>query len=101
MNTLEERFNKRFARYEIPSYDGIISFIQSEIEQAKKEVREEMTDPIGMFLGKPISQMTREELLEFAAWTGGEINRLTKIEKDTQEYRLDNEVRKNTSRITI
>ena len=59
-----------------------------------------MIDKIGMFKGKPISEMTREELLEFAAWTGGEINRLTKIEKDTQEYRLDNEVRKNTSRIT-
>ena len=33
-------------------------------------------DKIGMFYGKPISSMTREELLEFAEWSAKEIQRL-------------------------
>lgn len=33
-------------------------------------------DKIGMFKGKPISEMTREELLEFASWVGKEVEEL-------------------------
>jgi len=35
-------------------------------------------DEIGMFKGKKISEMTREELLDFARWAGKEIERLSK-----------------------
>lgn len=51
-------------------------------------------DKIGVFKGIPISKMTREELLDFAEWAGMELERLKKIEQDTEEYRLNLEITK-------
>ena len=49
-------------------------------------------DKIGTFKGRPISEMTREELLEFAIWAGKEINRLNIIERETQDFRINKEL---------
>jgi len=49
-------------------------------------------DTIGTFKGKPISTMSKEELLDFAKWASYRTQELEKIESDTQEYRLKKEV---------
>jgi hypothetical protein len=49
-------------------------------------------DKIGIFKGKPISTMTRDELLDFATWAGKRIQGLEKIEQETQDYRIDKEI---------
>lgn len=41
-------------------------------------------DKIGYFKGKPISEMSREELLEFAQWAGKKIWELEN--QETAEY---------------
>lgn len=46
-------------------------------------------DKIGLYRGKPISEMNREELLNFALWAVQRIEGLEKIEKDTQDYRIE------------
>ncbi len=51
-----------------------------------------MKKTIGMFKGKFLEEATREELLDFAGWAGGELNRLTKIENETQDYRIRQEI---------
>jgi len=43
-------------------------------------------------MGKMIEEMTREELLEFAAWAMREIYELQKIERETEDYRLEQEL---------
>lgn len=50
-------------------------------------------DRIGIFKGKPISEMTRDELLDFAEWAGKEISRLIKIEGETEDFRLCKEAK--------
>lgn len=50
-------------------------------------------DPIGMFMGKNISQMSREELLEFATWASKKIQELEVVERATRDYRIDKEVK--------
>lgn len=42
-------------------------------------------DNIGYFKGKPISEMTREELLDFAKWAGMRIYELQRMEDKTQD----------------
>ena len=49
-------------------------------------------DKIGTFKGRPISEMTREELLEFAICAGKEITRLIIIERETQDFRINKEL---------
>ncbi len=50
-------------------------------------------DKIGMYKGKNISDMTREELLDFAKWCAGRIQTLERIESETQDFRLNKEIR--------
>lgn len=52
-----------------------------------------MKEKIGMYKGKFISQMNREELLDFAEWSAHEIERLQAVERDTQEIRLEKEIK--------
>lgn len=54
-----------------------------------------MIDPIGYFRGKAVTEMSRDELIDFAKWAGNRIWELQKIEQSTQDYRLDLEVRRN------
>ncbi len=49
-------------------------------------------DEIGVFRGKPISSMTRDELIGFARWVALELGRLSKVARDTQEFRLEKEI---------
>ena len=42
-------------------------------------------DKIGIFKGKFISRMTRNELLDFAEWAGKKIEELEKMEKQDKE----------------
>lgn len=64
------------------------------MEISKEASMKSMTfDKIGLFKGKAISTMTREELLEFVVWCSNEIWRLTKIERETQDVRLKKEVK--------
>lgn len=49
-------------------------------------------DPIGIWCGENISEMSRERLLEFAAWAAKRIEGLQKIEQETQEYRIEKEI---------
>ena len=50
-------------------------------------------DNIGLFKGKPISEMNRTELLEFASWASGKIEGLEKIAEETQDFRIDKEIK--------
>jgi len=50
-------------------------------------------DNIGYFKGKAISKMSRDELLDFAVWAGKEIYRLNKVERDTENYRIEKEIK--------
>jgi hypothetical protein len=52
-------------------------------------------DKIGIFRGKPISGMTREELLEFAAWAGQRIYELEKMADKHLDLDLNREVISN------
>jgi hypothetical protein len=54
-------------------------------------------DSIGIYRGKNISEMTREELLDFARFAGKEIQRLQKISDETLDFRLNKEVREGLS----
>ena len=54
-----------------------------------------MTDQIGYFKGKQISEMTRGELLDCMRWSSKEIERLSKIELETEDYRIRNEILAN------
>jgi hypothetical protein len=49
-------------------------------------------DKIGLYKGKEISEMTRDELLDFATWAGKEICRLQGIESVTEDYRIKKEI---------
>lgn len=49
-------------------------------------------DKIGTFKGKPISEMSRDELLEFAKWAGKRISELETIERETEDFRIDREL---------
>lgn len=49
-------------------------------------------DEIGMFKGKFISEMTREELLDFARWAAPTLERLMKIERETADLRIGKEI---------
>jgi len=49
---------------------------------------------IGIFRGREISEMDREELLAFAAWAALRIEGLEAIESSTMESRLDLETRR-------
>lgn len=49
-------------------------------------------DPIGIYKQKPISTMTREELLDFARWVCKEMTRLRRIEEETKDYRFNFEI---------
>lgn len=51
-------------------------------------------DKIGIFKGRPISEMTREDLLDFASWAGKELTRYGIMEKETQDYRIKKELSK-------
>ena len=51
-------------------------------------------DEIGMFYGKCISQMSREELLEFAKWAGKKIEELENKVEIAQPYLIDRELKK-------
>lgn len=55
-------------------------------------------DEIGYFKGKPISKMSRGELLDFAQWSGRELSRLNKIEFDTRDYLIEKEIKNGISR---
>jgi len=46
---------------------------------------------IGLFRGKEIAEMSREELLEFAKFVANRIQYLEKIEMETEDYRLKKE----------
>jgi len=54
-----------------------------------------MTDPIVYFKGKLISEMTREELLDCMRWFSKEIERLNRIERETEDYRIKKEIPTN------
>lgn len=56
-------------------------------------------DPIGMWCGENISEMSKERLLEFSAWAAREIECLEKIVQETKEYRLNKEVRIDKEKI--
>ena len=96
-NTIEDRFNA-FWPDGIHGRDlrsKVKDFVMREVDRVNEE---EMTssnygDPIGVFMGKQISQMTRHELLEFARWAGKEIVRFQGIERATQDYRIDQEIK--------
>ena len=51
-------------------------------------------DKIGLFKGKPISKMSREDLLVFAEWAGKELDRLNQIARDpaVQDLRIRREL---------
>lgn len=49
-------------------------------------------DKIGIFKGKNISEMTREELLDFASWAGKKIAELETVNTATKDHRLHKEV---------
>lgn len=49
-------------------------------------------DKIGYYRGKPISEMSREELLDFAEYAGKRVQELEVVEKETQDYRIEKEV---------
>ena len=49
-------------------------------------------DKIGYFKGKPISEMTREELLHFAQWAGNKIAELQSIADKHMELDLHKEI---------
>jgi len=49
-------------------------------------------EKIGTFRGKEISQMNREELLEFAAWAAKRIEGLEKIAENHMELDLQREL---------
>ena len=51
-----------------------------------------MNDKIGIYRGKPISQMSREELLDLAEWAGKEIWAYEQLKEETLEYRIDKEI---------
>ena len=51
----------------------------------------QLFDPIGMYKGKEISTMTREQLLEFADFAATEIQMLQSIVNQTEESRLRRE----------
>ncbi len=55
--------------------------------------REWKIDPIGTFWGENISEMSRERLLEVIKFMSGQMEYLRKIEEETQDYRIDKEVR--------
>ncbi len=48
---------------------------------------------IGLFKGKEISEMTRDELLVFATWASKRIEELQAIEQSTEDFRLDREMK--------
>lgn len=52
-------------------------------------------DKIGYFKGKAISEISREELLDFATWAGERIASLEGIEKETEKFRINKEVLSN------
>lgn len=47
---------------------------------------------LGLFRGKEIADMDREELLEFARWAVGRLQELQIIEQETQDYRINKEI---------
>jgi len=47
---------------------------------------------IGIYRGKEISEMSRDELLEFAIWSSKQIEKYMVMEMDTQDFRLNKEV---------
>ena len=49
-------------------------------------------DRIGLYRGKNISEMTRDELLDFAEYAGKELARLNKMEIATQDHRIKKEL---------
>ncbi len=49
-------------------------------------------DKIGIFKGRGISEMTREELLEFAEWAAKEIVFLQKIAEESLDLRIKKEI---------
>ena len=49
-------------------------------------------DKIGIFKGKAISEMTREELLDFAAWAGKRIVELERKGEKHHDLDLQREV---------
>lgn len=49
-------------------------------------------DKIGIFRGKPISEMSREDLLTFASWAGKRIAELETLADKHQDLDLNREV---------
>lgn len=43
-------------------------------------------DPIGLFRGRPISKMSKEELLEFATWASKKIEQLEKEVREDKHF---------------
>jgi len=52
-----------------------------------------MKEELGMFMGKQISEMTRDELLYFAKWAAHRIQELETIASETEDYRLSREIK--------
>lgn len=53
---------------------------------------------IGTYRGKEVADMDRGELLEFAKWASKRIEELEVIERDTQNFRIEQQINRDFSR---
>ena len=94
MTTVQELDAKR---------EKIIDYIESvrsqALQEAQKAQREVTEKKIGLFRGQEISDMSMNELRDFARWASQEIQRLTTIETVTLDVRLDLETKKTLKKL--